>query len=82
MQDKTLTRSQLSTSVTNFPTNLWTEKEAAVFLGVREKSLQAWRIRGGGPPFVKIGRLVRYRPSLIEEWLSSHERASTSDSGM
>jgi hypothetical protein len=37
------------------------EKQAAALLNVSVKSLQAWRCRGGGPKFVKIGkRLVRY----------------------
>ena len=40
------------------------ENQAAEFLGVSARTLQAWRVRGGGPRYVKIGRSVRYqRPS-------------------
>lgn len=43
------------------PSALLTETQAAEFLHVSRRSLQAWRVRGGGPRFVKIGKLVRYR---------------------
>lgn len=37
------------------------EKEAAQFLGFSVKALQAWRLRGKGPPFVRLEGGVRYR---------------------
>jgi hypothetical protein len=46
---------------------LWTEHQAAEFLTVRVKTLQAWRVRGGSPKYIKLGRSVRYsRDSLLE----------------
>lgn len=30
-----------------------------------------WNSRGGGPPFIKTGRLVRYRLSDVEAWEES-----------
>jgi predicted DNA-binding transcriptional regulator AlpA len=30
------------------------------------------RRTGGGPPFVKIGRMVRYRRSDIESYIAAH----------
>lgn len=42
------------------------------------KTLQAWRSRGGGPPFIKVGRLVRYDPQDVEAWIASRRVASTS----
>jgi len=47
-------------------------------LACKVKTLQAWRHRGGGPAFVKVGRLVRYRVEDVESWLDSRRRASTS----
>ena len=35
-------------------------KEAARYLGFNYRSLQNMRQRGGGPPFVRFGRQVRY----------------------
>ena len=37
------------------------------------------RVAGEGPPYTKIGRLVRYRPSDVDTWLASLTRSSTSE---
>src|SRR5436190_23084782 len=37
------------------------------------------RVAGDGPPYVKIGKLVRYRPSTVDTWLASLTRNSTSE---
>ena len=58
------------------------EKQAATLLNVSVKSLQAWRYRGGGPKFVKIGRrLVRYAVDDLEAFVVASKRTSTSDTG-
>jgi hypothetical protein len=36
------------------------------------------RVAGDGPPYVKVGRLVRYIPRAVDTWLSSQTRSSTS----
>ena len=58
---------------------LLSEKQAAKSLTVGAKCMQAWRTRGGGPAYVKIGRLVRYRQSDLDAWLEERKRNSTSD---
>jgi predicted DNA-binding transcriptional regulator AlpA len=45
---------------------LLNERDAAALLGVSVRSLQAWRQRGEGPVYVKLGRLVRYRPADLD----------------
>ncbi len=40
-----------------------------------------WRVRGEGPKFLKIGRLVRYRLSDVLAWEEASLRCSTSDQG-
>ena len=35
--------------------------------------------RGDGPPFVKIGRSVRYGEGALREWLQGQTRRSTSE---
>lgn len=58
--------------------------EAAKFLGLSTSTLAKMRMRGGhdSPPFVRIGsRVVGYRLSDLESWLSSRRRRSTSDPG-
>lgn len=57
---------------------LLTPDEAARFLRRPASYLAKLRCFGGGPRFVKQGRLVRYRRSALEAWLAGLERASTS----
>jgi hypothetical protein len=58
---------------------LLTPSEAAKFLRVSISWLAKSRMRGDGPPFVKIGRGVFYRESALLRWLKSQERLSTSE---
>lgn len=39
---------------------LLNEKEAATFYGASVKTLQAWRFKGKGPHYYKIGGFIRY----------------------
>jgi hypothetical protein len=36
------------------------------------------RVAGEGPPFIKLGRRVLYRASVVDEWLATMARTSTS----
>jgi len=54
-------------------------KAAAAFLGCSDWTLAEWRCTGAGPRFVKVGRLVRYTPAALAEWIESHTGASTSE---
>lgn len=45
-------------------------REAADVLGVKEATLRDWRVDRKGPPAVKYGRLVRYRPSDLDQWIA------------
>jgi predicted DNA-binding transcriptional regulator AlpA len=61
---------------------LVTEKEAAKGLGYSVRALQNWRLRGGGPVFVKVSsRSVRYRRGDLRDWTQERLRTSTSDMG-
>ena len=48
--------------------------EAAAFLRVSESWLAKARMRGEGPPFIQIGRSVRYQMVPLRRWLKSQER--------
>ena len=37
----------------------------------KRKTLQKDRVYGGGIPFIRLGRLVRYRRSDIDAWLAA-----------
>ncbi len=56
-----------------------TETEAARFLGYTVRALQNWRVRGGGPKFVKVSsRSIRYRRRELIDWAESLMVTSTS----
>jgi hypothetical protein len=55
------------------------EMQAAIFLGVSVRTLQAWRVRGGGPRFCKISRSVRYQRRALTEFMAERTVASTTE---
>lgn len=58
---------------------LHTEEQEAARIGLAPKTLANQRCRGDGPPFLKVGRLVRYDPALTDAWLAERVRHSTSE---
>jgi len=58
-----------------------TTDQAGAFLGLSPTTLETLRTRGGGPPFVKLGRRVVYRSEDLAHWLAQRVRRSTSDPG-
>jgi len=54
-------------------------EDVANLLGVPAKTLEMWRYRGTGPRFVKLGRLVRYVESDLDEWVRSGTRTNTAE---
>jgi predicted DNA-binding transcriptional regulator AlpA len=50
------------------------ETELAVQLGKSLRTLWRWRVRGVGPPYVVVGRVVMYRISSVRQWLEDRER--------
>jgi len=55
------------------------ESAAAEFLGYTQRALQNWRVRGGGPRFVKVSsRSIRYRRRDLIAWAERRLCTSTS----
>lgn len=48
---------------------LLTEDEAADAVRISVRTLQAWRLKTVGPPFVRVGRTIRYRRGDIKAWI-------------
>lgn len=66
---------------TEVPRILLTEQEAARSIGFTARFLQARRLSGDGPRFVKVSaRAVRYRPADLEEWAAKMLRTPASGS--
>jgi excisionase family DNA binding protein len=59
--------------------NLLTAKEAAVYLKASESFLAKARMRGDGPPYIKVGRSIRYSEAALQQWMKSRQRLSTSE---
>jgi predicted DNA-binding transcriptional regulator AlpA len=47
------------------------EKQLCADLGISSVTATKWRAKAAGPPFIKVGRLVRYRRADVEAWLAS-----------
>jgi hypothetical protein len=62
----------LSKNVPYDPDVLLREEDAADLLSLSVRTLQSWRIRRAGPPFVQVGRSVRYRRRDLISWIDAN----------
>ncbi len=60
------------------PNPLLSRQEAAEYLHVSIKFLEKHALSGDGPPFIKIGRLARYRQSDLEAYIQHRKCSNTS----
>jgi len=54
------------------PKEVMTRDEAAEYLGMSAQNLDLLRANGGGPKHVQIGRLIRYRKSVLDDWCTEN----------
>ena len=47
------------------------EQEVSKRLNVSVATLRRWRLEKGGPTFIKVGSLVRYRPEDLDSWVAA-----------
>jgi excisionase family DNA binding protein len=53
-------------------TELFNEDQTAEYLSVAAQTLSVWRSSGRYDlPFIKVGRVVRYRKADLDAWLES-----------
>lgn len=57
---------------------LLTARQAAECLQVTQNVMAKWRLRGGGPEYVKLGSLVRYSPEALRAYVEARRMSSTS----
>ena len=57
------------TSTTSLPAGFYTPETLAAYLGASTSTIYSWNSSGYGPPFVKLGNLVRYTYEDVEIWL-------------
>ncbi len=44
-------------------------KEAADYLGCSVAALRTWKRQGRGPKYFRLGKLLRYRKTDLDEWI-------------
>ena len=55
------------------PSGLMTPRDAAVYIGVKINTLAVWRMTNRyGLPFVKLGKVIRYRKSDLDKWIDEN----------
>ena len=51
--------------------DLLNTEQAATYLGVTSRTLEVWRCtKRQAIPYIKVGRLVKYRKSVLDHWLA------------
>jgi predicted DNA-binding transcriptional regulator AlpA len=55
-----------------------TPKQAAALLNLSTSWLAKARLKGDGPPYIKMGGAVRYSAAVLQEWMRGRQRLSTS----
>lgn len=50
---------------------LLTAEELSALIRVKPDTLERWRMRKQGPPYIKLGKLVRYSRSDVAKWVQS-----------
>lgn len=53
-------------------------EDAANYTGLSASTLTKLRLTGGGPEYIKLGKVVVYDLADLDAWLSSKRRRSTS----
>ena len=56
-----------------------TNNEAAEYLRMSPRTLEGYRVRGGGPAFCKVGRRVVYVLQDLDAWVQGNRHESTSE---
>lgn len=57
---------------------LLSRPEVQTHFGLTQRFLEVSAVKGNGPPFIKLGRAVRYRVGDVRAWIEARRVASTS----
>lgn len=55
------------------------EQEAGRLLGISFRTLQGYRVKGGGPEFHKFGKTVKYKIADLINWRDNNRKRNTSE---
>jgi predicted DNA-binding transcriptional regulator AlpA len=57
----------------------WDKPIVAEFLGVTPSGLDKLVKDGKAPPYFRVGRMLRWRPSVVRDWTIAQEEAATAE---
>lgn len=63
------------------PTCYLDTAQAAAHLGLSPRTLEGYRVTGGGPPYLTYCNRIHYLPADLDAWALESRRRSTSDDG-
>lgn len=55
-------------------THLWGIDEVSHYLAVSKNTIYGWRKTNYGPPAIRIGKHLRWRPETVIAWALGHEQ--------
>ena len=58
------------------PSEMMTKGETAVLIRRSPRTLDHWRLTGGGPPAFRVGRRLYYLRSDVIKWLAEQREAA------
>jgi hypothetical protein len=64
------------------PHRLMSRSDVDKHFDIPKRFLEISACKGGGPAFIKIGRLTRYKVSDILDWINTHRFENTSQLGL
>lgn len=70
MSDNEMTIGVDQVRVRVLPDGRMTRRDAAKYLGLKEKTLAMWFVAGKGPPVVRVGGRCFYRQSDLDEFVA------------
>ncbi len=53
--------------------SIWKETETSEYLKISPMTLRIWRHKKQGPPWIKLGKCVRYDSASVEAWAKRQE---------
>ena len=65
----------------DYPQSKLRAPAASKYLGLSASTLAKMRLRGDGPVYLKLSRIVVYDMRDLDAWLTTRRRRSTSDDG-
>jgi excisionase family DNA binding protein len=59
------------------PRPLWGTEEVAEYLGVPVKTLYKWRLEKHGPPWLRVGKHLRYVQEDVVAWVEGRKQLAS-----